>query len=74
MKMSDAFSTTKKSLHIFGMQRNIISVCFPPSALVTPVGAMYLTQMITEKAFAKAIAVEKAREEKNDESEVEEDD
>ena len=52
----------------------VISVCFPPSALVTPVGAMYLTQMITEKAFAKAIAVEKAREEKNDESEVEEDD
>ena len=52
----------------------VISVCFPPAALVTPVGAMYLTQMITEKAFAKAIAVEKAREEKNDESEVVEDD
>ena len=51
----------------------VISVCFPPSALVTPVGAMYLTQMITEKAFSKAIAVEKAREEKNDESEVTED-
>ena len=36
-----------------------ISVCFPPAALLTPAGAMYLTQMITEKAFAKAIAVEK---------------
>ena len=40
-----------------------ISVCFPPAALVTPVGAIYLTQMITEKAFEKAIAVEKSREE-----------
>lgn len=40
-----------------------ISVCFPPAALVTPVGAMYLTQMITEKAIEKAIAVEKSREE-----------
>ena len=40
-----------------------VSVCFPPAALVTPVGAMYLTQMITEKAIEKAIAVEKSREE-----------
>ena len=40
-----------------------ISVCFPPAALVTPVGAIYLTQMITEKAIEKAIAVEKSREE-----------
>ena len=47
-----------------------ISVCFPPAALLTPAGAMYLTQMITEKAFAKAIAVEKSREEKADGTEV----
>ena len=47
-----------------------VSICFPPAALLTPVGAMYLTQMITEKAFAKAIEVEKKREEKSDESEV----
>lgn len=47
-----------------------VSVCFPPAALLTPVGAMYLTQMITEKAFEKAIAVEKAREKKNEEAEV----
>lgn len=49
-----------------------ISVCFPPAALLTPVGAMYLTQMITEKAFDKAIAVEKAREDNS--QEVNEDD
>ena len=49
-----------------------ISVCFPPAALLTPVGAMYLTQMITEKAFEKAIAVEKAREDNS--QEVNEDD
>ena len=47
-----------------------ISVCFPPAALLTPAGAMYLTQMITEKAFAKAIAVEKSRGEKADGTEV----
>lgn len=47
-----------------------ISVCFPPAALLTPAGAMYLTQMITEKAFAKAIAVEKSRREKADGTEV----
>ena len=47
-----------------------ISVCFPPAALLTPAGAMYLTQMITEKAFEKAIAVEKSREEKADGTEV----
>lgn len=41
-----------------------ISICFPPAALVTPVAATYLIQMITEKAFAAAIRVEKAREEK----------
>ena len=47
-----------------------ISVCFPPAALLTPAGAMYLTQMITEKAFAKAIAVETSRGEKADGTEV----
>lgn len=47
-----------------------ISVCFPPAALLTPAGAMYLTQMITEKAFEKAIAVEKSREKKADGTEV----
>lgn len=51
-----------------------ISVCFPPAALLTPAGAMYLTQMITEKAFAKAIAVEKSRGEKADGTEVAADD
>ena len=47
-----------------------VSVCFPPAALLTPVGAMYLTQMITEKAFKKAIEVEKKREEKAEDPEV----
>ena len=47
-----------------------VSICFPPAALVTPAAAMYLTQMITEKAFEKAIAVEKSREEKADGTEV----
>ena len=47
-----------------------VSICFPPAALVIPTGAMYLTQMITEKAFARALAVEKKREEKADASEV----
>ena len=40
-----------------------VSIVFPPIALVTPVAAAYLTQMITEKAFDAAIKVEKAREE-----------
>lgn len=43
-----------------------ISIAFPPAALLIPAGAMYLTQMITEKAFSKAIEVEKAREEKQE--------
>ena len=47
-----------------------ISVCFPPAALLTPAGAMYLTQMITEKAFERAIEVENAREEAVSENEV----
>ena len=42
-----------------------ISLVFPPAALLTPVGAMYLTQMITEKAFADAISVEKSRDKKD---------
>jgi uncharacterized membrane protein YesL len=46
-----------------------VSVCFPPAALVTPVGAMYLTQMITEKAIAKAINVEKSRQEQSGDKE-----
>ena len=42
-----------------------IAICigFPPSALVIPVGATYLCQMITEKAFTRAIDVESSREE-----------
>ena len=42
-----------------------IAICigFPPSALVVPVGANYLCQMITEKAFTRAIDVESSREE-----------
>lgn len=50
-----------------------LAVCigFPPAALVVPVGAAYLCQMITEKAFARAIDVESSREE-NAESATEE--
>lgn len=44
-----------------------VSLCFPPAALVTPVAATYLIQMITEKTFAAAIRVEKAREQKAEE-------
>ena len=40
-----------------------VSICFPPAALVTPVAATYLIQMITEKALSAAMRVEKAREE-----------
>ena len=40
-----------------------VSICFPPAALVTPVAATYLIQMITEKALNAAMRVEKAREE-----------
>ena len=49
-----------------------ISIVFPPSALITPVAATYLVQMITEKAFAAAVRVEKAREEKESEPELNE--
>ena len=51
-----------------------VSVCFPPAALVTPAGAMYLTQMITEKAIGRAIEVEKSREQKNKDKEDTSDD
>jgi uncharacterized membrane protein YesL len=51
-----------------------VSVCFPPAALVTPAGAMYLTQMITEKAIRRAIEVEKSREQKNKDKEDTSDD
>ncbi len=44
-----------------------VSIVFPPAALVIPAGAMYLCQMITEKAFAQAIEVEKARDNTDDE-------
>ncbi len=55
-----------------------IAVClvFPPAALVVPVGATYLLQMIIEKVFEKAISVEENRGKKDDtlESEETEDD
>ena len=38
-----------------------ISVVFPPSALLTPVGAAYLIQMITEKTFESAIIMSNSR-------------
>ena len=44
-----------------------VSIVFPPAALVTPVAAMSLCQMITEKAFDAAIRVEKARGEHTEE-------
>ena len=50
-----------------------VSIVFPPAALVIPAGAMYLCQMITEKAFAQAIEVEKARDNTDDEEDIEED-
>jgi uncharacterized membrane protein YesL len=45
-----------------------ISIFFPPSALITPVAATYLIQMLTEKVFDAAMRVEKAREESNEET------
>ena len=51
-----------------------VTIVFPPAMLVTPTGAMYLCQMITEKAFSQAIEVEKARDASEDEDESEEDD
>jgi len=49
-----------------------ICIGFPPAALVIPVGATYLCQMITEKAISRAIDVESSREEVPSETEVSE--
>ena len=43
-----------------------ICVAFPPAVLLIPTGAMYLIQMITEKAFASAINRSKSNEGKDD--------
>ena len=45
-----------------------IAIClvFPPAALVVPVGAVYLLQMIIEKVFEKAISVEENRSKKEE--------
>ena len=47
----------------------LISVAFPPSLLLVPTGAMYLTQMITEKAFASVIAKTSSQEDKDESNE-----
>ena len=39
-----------------------ITIAFPPAVLVTPAAAAYLIQMITEKAFQKAMNVKKTAE------------
>ena len=39
-----------------------ISIGFPPAALITPAAAAYLCQFITEKAFSRAMDVERSRE------------
>lgn len=44
-----------------------VSIVFPPAALFTPAGAMYLIQMITEKAFDSALAMTKSRASEDDE-------
>lgn len=51
-----------------------IAICigFPPAALVIPVGATYLCQMITEKAFIRAIDVESSRAESASDNEISE--
>ena len=49
-----------------------ICIGFPPAALVVPAGAAYLCQMITEKAFVRAIDVENSRGEVPSENEVSE--
>ena len=43
-----------------------ISIAFPPAALLTPVGATYLIQMFTEKAFGNAIRTADEREGTNE--------
>lgn len=45
---------------------SVICVAFPPAVLLIPTGAMYLIQMITEKAFASAINRSKSNEGKDD--------
>lgn len=50
-----------------------VSLLFPPAALVIPVGACYLVQMITEKVFEKAISVEENRSKKNEDGPVDAD-
>ena len=45
-----------------------VSIFFPPSALITPVAATYLIQMLTEKSFEAAMRVEKARQESDEET------
>ena len=51
-----------------------IAVCllFPPAALVVPVGATYLLQMIIEKVFEKVLSVEENRGKKDDTEDSEE--
>jgi uncharacterized membrane protein YesL len=44
----------------------LICVAFPPALLLVPTGAMYLTELITEKAFASVIKKIKTQEEKDD--------
>jgi uncharacterized membrane protein YesL len=44
----------------------LICVAFPPALLLVPTGAMYLTEMITEKAFASVISRIKSQEEKGE--------
>lgn len=48
-----------------------ISIAFPPSALLTPVGATCLIQMITEKAFDSAIKMTESRQEADESNEDE---
>ena len=47
----------------------LISAAFPPSILLIPAGAMYLTQMITEKAFASVLNAAKTNNDKDDSNE-----
>ena len=44
----------------------LMCVAFPPALLLVPTGAMYLTELITEKAFASVIKKIKSQEEKDD--------
>lgn len=50
-----------------------ICIFFPPAALIVPVGATYLIQMVTEKSFAKALSVEQQRKEEVSDKDSEED-